>query len=238
MLIGEDYPKIELEFIGLDLLEPNAFIGDTLIFIFAIFFAYRLSKIKQPSAFFKYWRYFFIIFGIGFFLGGLGHLLYNYWGIPGKTPSWYLGIIAVFFVEKAMISIYPNDKYRKIFLSISKVKLILAIAGALAVSLFVDLESDYTQGMKVPTINSTLGLVSTLGVLGFIYARKIRGFRYFWISVLILIPAAIFQAIKLNLHQWFDKNDASHLLLIFGLFLYYAGIRSYANYLEKTSENV
>ena len=233
MRIGEDFDKIEFEFLGLDLLEPNSFIGDTLIFIVAIVLAYKTIKLGQKHVFFTYWKTFFILFGIGFFLGGLGHLLYNYWGIPGKTPSWYLGILAVFFIEKAMISIYPNEERKKLFLTISKVKLVLALTAALIVSIFVDLEADYTKGMQVPTINSTIGLVSTLGILGYSYSKKIKGFNYFWMSVLILIPAAVFQGIKINFHQWFDKNDASHLLLIVGLFFYFAGIKSYAKHIAK-----
>ncbi len=103
MLIGSDYPKIEFEAFGLDLVEPNAMYGDALICFVALFIAYKLSKMPIQNTFFKSWRYFFIIFGIGFFFGGLGHMMYNYWGLPGKYTSWYSGIFASFFIERAMI---------------------------------------------------------------------------------------------------------------------------------------
>lgn len=233
MLVGEDFPKIEFDFLGLDLLEPNTFIGDTLIFVFALYFIYKLRPFVKQHVFFLYWRNFFLLFGVGFFLGGLGHLLYNYWGIPGKTPSWFLGIIAVFYIEQAMISIHPKEKIKKLLSRLSRIKLLLAVVAALLVSIYVDLEADYSKGMLVPTINSTLGLFSTLGFLGFYYSRENKGFNYFWISVLILIPAAVFQALKISFVQWFDKNDVGHILLIVGMFFYYAGIKAYVKGRER-----
>lgn len=239
MLIGQDFDKIEFEFLGLDLLEPNSFIGDFLIFIVAMVFAYKTFRFGKQNVFFVNWTYFFLIFGVGFLLGGLSHLLYNYWGIPGKTPSWYLSILAVFFLEKAMISLHQNKGRKRLFLTLSKVKLGLALVAALAVSIFVDLEADYSKGMQVPTINSTIGLAATLGFLAYTYSKKIKGFKYFLISVPILIPAAFFQAMKINFHPWFDKNDATHTLIFISTLFYFAGIKSYAKYVSKTkiSEN-
>ena len=233
MLIGEDFDKIEFEFLGLNMQEPNTFIGDMLLFLFAAFFAYKLRKLRKTGAFFNYWYLFYIIFGLGFFLGGFGHLFYEYLGIPGKTPSWYLGFFSVYFIERAMISIHPNARLKKLLFKIGNAKLVLVLVAELAVSFFVDLEADYSRAMIIPTINSTLGLVLTLGVLGYFYAKKTPGLKFFWLSVLVQFPAAFFQIMKINIHPWFDKNDASHLLLLFGLFCYFAGIRNYQKSLQK-----
>lgn len=226
MLIGENYDKIEFEMFGLELLEPNAFIGDTLLFLFSLYFFYRI-RTKQSNEFTRNWQGFYLLFGFSFLFGGLGHLLYNYWGIPGKTPSWYLSVIAVFCVEMAMISLVANTKAKKIYALLSKVKLVLAVAGVTVVLWVVDLEADYSKGMLVPTLNSTLGLVCTLGILGYRFSKEIPEFHYLWISVLVLFLAALIQAMKINLHPWFDKNDAGHVLLLLSLWMYYKGIRAY-----------
>ena len=52
MLIGRDYDKIEFSFLGLDLLEPNAFIGDTIILITAIIIALKIKKIQSTKCIF------------------------------------------------------------------------------------------------------------------------------------------------------------------------------------------
>ena len=77
MLIGSDFDKIEFSFLGLDLLEPNAFIGDTLILITAITLGYKTKKINKHLPVFINWNFFFWWFGIGMFLGGSGPLMFT-----------------------------------------------------------------------------------------------------------------------------------------------------------------
>lgn len=225
MLIGADFPKIEFELLGLELLEPNSFIGDTVLFIFSVYAANQVARIQKPSLFHKSWFLFFIVFGTSFLLGGFGHLLYNYWGIPGKTPSWFLGVIAVYFIERAMISLMEREALKRALNIVSKIKLTLALISVFIVLVLVDLEADYSKGMIVPTINSTIGLVGTLGVLAIALSKRINGMSPLILSVIILIPAAVIQGMKINLHPWFDKNDFSHVLLLIALFLYIKGIK-------------
>lgn len=233
MLIGEDYPKIEFQAFGLDLVEPNAMVGDSIICAVALIIAYKLGKMPIQNTFFKSWRLFFIIFGIGFFFGGLGHMMYNYWGLPGKYASWYSGIFAAFFIERAMISIHESEKFKSIFNKIITGKLILALMGATAVFMFVDLEVDPSLGLRVPTLNTTIGLLFALGYLGFKYSKTITpGFKFLWISIIILIPTAFLQTMKISFHQWFDRNDASHILLIIGLLMYFVSIKAYQRFLS------
>ena len=227
MLIGENYDKIEFELFGMELLEPNAFIGDTLLFLVSFYFYYKIGRSKKLDVFTLNWQRFYLLFGISFFLGGFGHVLYNYWGIPGKTPSWYLSVLAVFCIETAMIFLCENEKIKGLLSVISKVKLILALLGVTTVLITVDLMADYSKGMLVPTINSTIGLVGTLGLLGYQLSKKIPGFRFLWMSIFVLLPAALIQVMKINVHPWFDKNDVGHLLLILSLWVYYRGIRAY-----------
>jgi len=230
MRIGEDFDKIEFEVFGLELLEPNAFIGDLLVFIVAIILAFKVSKMNRNEPFFKYWRLFFIVFGVGFLFGGFGHLFYNYWGVQGKTPAWYLGLISTLLVEKAMISIHPSEKFRSTFNIVAYVKFCLALAAALYVSFFIDLAADYTVGLKVPTINTSVGLIITIGYFCYLFIKKIAGFWFFLLGLLTLIPVAVIQSMKLNLHQLMDRNDISHVLLIIAIICYYFGVKSYAEY--------
>ena len=53
MLIGKDFDKIEFSFLGLNLLEPNAFIGDSIILITAIFLASKLRRFDMSNPFLK-----------------------------------------------------------------------------------------------------------------------------------------------------------------------------------------
>lgn len=233
MLIGADYDKIEFQLFGLELLEPNAFIGDMIIAFFAFLFAYKVSKLNQ-SVFTKNWKIFFFLFGILFFFGGFGHLMYNYWAIPGKYTGWFLGIITVFYIETAMLSFIKKDKLRNVLLIASKIKLVLALIGEVLVISLIDLTQDFSVAMQIPTINSTFGLILTLVVLSYHYTKTLNpNFRFFIFSVIVMLPAVFFRALKINIAPWFDKNDVSHLVLFIGLILYYVGVKRVAGY-QKT----
>jgi hypothetical protein len=103
------------------------------------------------------------------------------------------------------------------------------------VFVFVDISQDPQKGLIVPTINTIIGLGLVVGTMGYYYQKTISpSFKYLWISTLVLIPTAIIQSKKINIHQWFDRNDVSHILLIVSLFLYYKAIKGYS---EKLTEH-
>lgn len=240
MLIGTDYPKIEFELFGLHLVEPNAFIGDAIIFLVALYFYFKIQKLEtiQPSAFLKNWRKFYLWFGFSFLAGGFGHLLYNYTGVPGKIPSWLIGMFAPFFIEQAMISIYPKIEKRTLFSKISLIKLVVFLIAESIVLLTVDISDAPEKGLILPTISSTVGLLICLGVLGFFYQKHIHpSFIFLWMSMFILILSAIPQALKINPSQYFDRNDISHIFLLTGLVLYNQTIRNYRKF-HNSSESL
>lgn len=229
MIIGEDYPVIEFNLFGLDLVEPNAFIGDFILFSVSIILAFIIRKKYTKNTFFHSWYIFFLIFGFSFLFGGIGHTFYNYLGLFGKYPSWYLGMIAVFFIEKAMISIHPSQFFQRNARIFSVVKLLLAVVAETLVFLFADLEQDVSIGLKVPSINTFIGLVFSLGYLGYVYTKiYTKGFNYHIISVFVLIPTAIVQTLKISFAQWFDRNDISHIFLLTALILYFLGVKAYS----------
>jgi len=237
MLIGSDFDKIQFQLFGLDLAEPIGFLGDVLISCFAFYFAFKTYRLYR-TPFTKNWFFFFVLFGIGFIMGGFGHLFYNYWGTPGKYIGWFTGIIYVFFIEQAMLPFLKNVKIKKTLLLLSRFKLVLAFLAQVYVVLTVDLYPDYSFGMKVPTINSTLGLVYCLGVLGYVFSKNThQSFANFYYSVLVMFPAVIIQGLKINISQWFDKNDASHLMVFIGLFFYFRGVKEVSNYQKSLSNN-
>lgn len=237
MLIGQDFEKIKFNLFGLDLVEPNALMGDTIILLVALFLAYKTHKLAKNRPFFIYWKWFYIIFGLGFFAGGLGHAIFNYWGVPGKYASWLIGIVAVVFIELAMISVYPNESKRKLLKNIAYIKLILALIVELIALGTLDLSVDPSKGLIVPTISSVIGLGLVLGGLSVYYQRAIdSSFRYLWWSTLVLIPNTAIQGMKINIHPWFDRNDFSHVLLITGCFLYMLTIRAYSKVHDFQSE--
>lgn len=226
MKIGSDFDKIEWEFLGLKLLEPNALIGDLLLFTLSILFYIKIRK-EATNLFITYWSRFFLVFAISFIIGGFGHVLFNYTRIAGRIPSWFFGLITPFWIEQAMILLWPQPKTRKLLQQISLVKTVFFLFGLTAYVLVCFNSLSLTTGMIFPTYNAVIGLGGSLGILAVIYQRRFdNNFKYLWYGALSFFPSAIIQGIKFNLYPWFDRNDLSHLLLLFGLFFYYKGLRS------------
>jgi len=226
MRIGSNYDKIEWKVFNLDLLEPIGFFGDLIIAAFCFYFAYKILKMNTKVRFFYYWRWFFITFGISMIVGSFGHLLYNYTGAFGKWFGWLGSLITSIFLEMAFISIYPNTKIKKNLYVISYVKLVLMFIIELLILSFADIDKNQALGLIVPSINFFIGIGFCAGYLGYYYQKTIsENFKYFWIGVLVLVPTTILQLLKINPHQYFDRNDLSHLILILSLILFYQGLK-------------
>jgi len=226
MRIGSNYDKIEWKVFNLDLLEPIGFFGDLIIAGFCFYFAYKILKMNTKVLFYNYWRLFFIIFGIAIILGAFGHLLYNYTGAFGKWFGWLGSLISSIFLEMAFISIYPNTKVKKILYVISYVKLVLMFIIELLILSYAEIDKNQALGLIVPSINFFLGIGFCAGYLGYYCQKTIsENFKYFWIGFLVLVPTILLQLFKINPHQYFDRNDLSHIIVILSFILFYQGVK-------------
>jgi len=235
MRIGEDYEKMEFTFMNLELLEPNAFISDTLIMVVGIFLGILVTRNnkKITTPFFNYWKWLFFVYGVGFFFGGLGHVFFGYWGALGKYFPLIFGAAIPLFIEHAMITLLPEEKQKSLMLA-SKVKFIIATIALTLVVIFVKGEKTLPALLLVPSINSFIGFVLACGVLGLRFGKSItKSFYLLAFTVPLLVPAAIFQMMKISFHPWFDRSDASHFLLMISLILYYYTVEGYRKHLLK-----
>ena len=233
MLFGTDFDKIEFQIFGLNLVEPNAFIGDYILGFFSIYLAIKINRLNSEMPFFKNWKLFFVTLGTGFFLGGIGHSMFLYFGVYGKYSGWLLSIISVTYLEAAILSIHPNTEKGKLLFVISKIKMFVAISLEIGVLVFVNLTNDPQLGLWVPLINSGIGFIFCLGYISHKYQKIItNSFRSLKIALVLMFPAAIIQYFKISIYPWLDRNDVGHFLLAITFFMYWKAIKGYHNYLE------
>lgn len=225
-MIGQDYPKIEWQFAGLDLLEPNAMIGDLILFSTALVLAAKIKTNYPQNDFYTNWIRFYRVFGWSFLFGGFGHLFYNYLGLWGKYPSWLLGMVATYFLTKGMLSLWPNIQQKAIFKKMALVLLGIGLLSELLVFIWVDMTIDQSKGLIIPSVISGIGLIFSLVFVGIRYQRLYHsGYQYLWMAAALLFPSSIILSQKINLHQWFDRNDFSHVLLLLSLILYFVALQ-------------
>jgi len=225
-MIGADFEKIQFVLFGLDLIEPMAIITDTILGVISVWFGWKLTKFNSNHPFRTYWIWFFLVFGIGAFVGGLGHTFFNYWGIPGKFPSWIAGPISIYLLEQAMISVHPSDERIDQFKLISFWKMVLVYLAFSLVCIYAPIEKNPQLAFLPTAINTILGVSLTAGLLGRYYTKNLQPeYRYFILGVLVMLPTAFIFLLKINLHAWFDKNDLSHILMIIGITYFYIGAK-------------
>ena len=225
-MIGADFEKIHFVLFGLDLLEPMALITDTILGVLSVVLGLLLSKIKIDIPFRTYWIWFFLVFGVGAFLGGLGHTFYLYWGLAGKFPSWIAGPLSIFLLEQALIAVHPNMERLRLYKLLSFWKMVLVYIAFAIVCYIAPEEKKATLPFLPIAINTILGVILTAALLGNYYSKIIAiEFKYFVFGVIILLPTAFIFLMKVNLHQWFDKNDLSHVLMMIGFFYFNLGVK-------------
>ncbi len=225
MLIGEDFEKLRIELFGYTIIEPNALITDTLMAAVSLFFAYSLFKKNPQTPFLSKWYYFFLIFGISSFSGGLGHSFYLYWGVAGKFFNWISGILAIYILEQAMLMLLKKDSKYKTYQNLLHLKLFLTIIAFTAVCITQPIQLKPQLAFIPIALNTFIGVIVTVGILGYRFSRtRDVNYKYFYYGVLIMLPSAVFFFFKINLQPWFDKNDFSHVLFALGIGFFYWGI--------------
>ena len=204
---------IEFELFGLTLQEPMALLTNWLMSVFCLYAYMSLkSSIKINII---YWKWFFLIFSISTFFGGLSHLFFQYFGIEGKYINWVTGVISGYYLGKAMLFHFEDNRNRKkseIFLIIKSIVL-LVIALYLKKFIFI-------------AIDAIITYVYFTGILGYIlYKKGVHEMRFMVIGVLIGLPSAFIFILKINPHKWLNKDDLSHLLMLGCLYFIFKGVK-------------
>lgn len=233
-MIGADFEKIHFVLFGLNLVEPMAFITDLILGSISIYFAFKVRQIQSNLPFYTYWRCFFIVFGYGAILGGIGHTFFNQLGVAGKFPSWICGPLTVYCVEQAMISIHPIEKRFNLFKLLSALKMFVVYIIFSVICINAPIAEKVGLPFLPIAINTIIGISFSAGLLALWYKKKISTkFKYFYLGVLVMLPASAIFLLKINLHQWFDKNDLSHILMIAGIIYFYIGISKVSKGLKE-----
>ena len=190
------------------------------------FICYFLLKNPSRIKFVSYWKKFFLVFGISTIFGGLGHLLFYYFGTPGKFPCWFLGFVSSFLATKAFFSVdIVSDKARKnadIFLWIKTIAL-MSCAFILQNFIFIIIDSAITYLF----IGGGLGLRY--------YKNGITSLKYSLIAIGLLIPPVFIFLLKLSPHIWFNKDDLSHMFMIGTIIFFYLGANHFSKHFANCS---
>ncbi len=205
---------IEFSWLGLNLQEPMALITNWILASFSFFAFWSLKK--GVSRFQDLWKMFYLVLGVSMLFGGLGHLFFQYTGIPGKFPSWTGGVLAGIYASFAMISLLNTRETQK------KIEILVLIKSVtLLIIAFV------TQKFLFVAIDTSITYLFFCGYLGIRLSRNNwQGVKFIYLGVLVLIPSAIIFGMKINIHRWLNKDDLSHVLMLGCIIFFFLGVRA------------
>lgn len=213
---------------GLNLQEPMALILNWIIASFCVYAFFKLNRFNNKAN--SYWRMFYLFFGISTFFGGLGHVFFLYTGIPGKFPSWIFGALANGFAALGVLNFKGISKPTTIAYYLVWIKCALLVVISMVTQKFIFIAID-----AIVTYLCYTGIY-----LLFLQSRTL--FRYFiskfLIGVVILLPSAFFFILKINLHDWLNKDDVSHILMLIAIVFFYQGLKEWGHNHQKQLQDV
>lgn len=208
---------IKFTFAGLKLQEPMALLTNWLISLFCLYAYFNIYKDKSEEV--EHWKRFFIVFSISTFFGGLGHLFFQYWGIPGKFPNWITGVLSGYFAGKAIIVRMTNELSKK------NLERILIVKCALFISLAI-----FFQKFIFVAVDAIVTYITFCGIIAYmLYKNGKEEMKYMVYGVLVSLPAVFIFLLKINPHIWFNKDDLSHILMLFCVMFFYLGVKKLAH---------
>lgn len=208
--------KVSFELFGLTLLEPLSSLMNWVLAALCIYFYFQLKN--REDQYLKYWSWFFLMFGLSFFFGGISHLFYEYVGLKGKIPGWSCSVLAVAVGEMAMVLDVADEKKRRVFIS-----LIRSMVFATFVMLFLDLS--FTWVMV-----HTAGFWVFVGVLAVQRWRAGQtGYKYFLQGMSFLLVMAVVKIGEVDIDPaWFNRDDIAHFIMLGMYWMFYRGVEETA----------
>lgn len=216
---------IKFSFAGLTLQEPMALITNWLIALFCFYVVFRIRWSESYSS--QTFRKFYLVLGTSMIFGGLGHVLFDYFGFWGKYPSWILGTLSGFYLGKGVLHYWKDHKSYHFFNYLLIIKSIILLVLTLVTFKFIYL-----------TIDITLTYLLYSGYMALSLWKKDKNeMKYFVYGVIILFPSLFIYLFKVDLHRFLNREDLSHVFMLACIVFFYFGVKKInLNYAKISSK--
>jgi hypothetical protein len=196
--------------------EPVTVLTDYIITLLCLLFFFRLKNENKVVSQ-KYWKAFFLFFGVSTFVGGFSHALFAiHEGFVYKSFWITMQVLNGFAVYSAQQATYntvlQNNEKREVWKKSYIIQLVLFL---IAVFVF--------QNFLVVVLDNAIGLIPVM-VLHFMDSKNPRVSKLIANGILISFLTAFVHGAKLSLGAYFNFNDISHVLIMLSLFVVFLGV--------------
>ena len=211
-----------LNFYGNTVYEPVTVLTDLILCAFCLIFAIKMHK--QDT---KIWSLFFLSMAIATLTGGLAHGLYDHEKSDIKMISSVFGIIAVFFASISSTKLIIHENLKKMMNALICIELVTF--------LFLITQNN---DMKIVAVNGTIGFLFIIAPIHLNPSiRKNNGSKLILYGICVNGVAGLVHNFTLSPYKWFNHNDLSHLIMLYGLFLFAKGAIQLKSEVPQLVEN-
>lgn len=196
--------------------EPVTVLTDYIITFFCFIFFFRLKN-ENKSVSVKYWKAFFLFFGISTLVGGCSHALFAIHEGLGYKSFWIaMQVLNGFAVYSAQLATYhtvlQKTESREIWKQSYAIQLIVFL-----ITVFI------FQNFLVVVLDNAIGLIPIM-ILHFMDLKNPRASKLIANGILISFLTAFVHGTKLSIHAYFNFNDISHVLIMISLSVVFLGV--------------
>ncbi len=216
--VTEKFIQPSIEILNTRIDEPITTATDLILAAICFYAFFQIRKLENKGKVKKYFKYYFLILGLGAATGGLfGHAFLYRLSEGWKLVSWVLTLGSVALIANALMEIARPFVKPGIYRFLSMFNVLIFV-----LALFFTLWSMAFAPVKYYTI---FGMVVMVGSLCYFIYRKTenKGVLVLMSAVGVGILSAIIFSFEWGLSPWFNHNDISHIILSVSAFSLYKG---------------
>ncbi len=214
VLTNLEQPSIDFLHLRID--EPITTATDLILAAICFYAFFRIRKLEYTGRVKWYFKYYFLILGLGTLFGGLfGHAFLYLLSEEWKLVSWVLILASVALMAHALVEMAKPLVRPRICRVISRFNLFV-----FAVALFFTV---WSLAFSPVTYYSIYGMLVVVGSFSFYIYRKTgsRGMLILLGAVLVGFISALIFRFEWGLSPWFNHMDISHVILGISIYSFY-----------------
>jgi len=220
----QNYLQPSVEILNVRVDEPVTSLTDLVLAAICFYAFFRINKIDVAGRIKIYFKYYFLLLGIGALTGGLlGHAFLYRIAEGWKLVSWVCTLSTVILLASALMDIARPFLKPGISKTITMVNALIFI-----IALILTLWSGAFAPVKYYMI---FGMVVLVGYLSSVVYRetKNRGVLVLMGAVGVGIFSAVVFSFEWGFSPWFNHRDVSHMILIISAYILYRGASQIMN---------
>ncbi|MCD6066381.1 MAG: hypothetical protein K0S33_1207 [Bacteroidetes bacterium] len=215
------HPRVKETFVdifGIHIQEPVTIFTNLLITLTGVCMYFKLRRHAPKATLNRYWRLFFLFFGLNAAVGFITHGFKSYFA--GEAFYYVFlcmnlaSVPITFFLLKADVE---NTELKQ---DVKKnLNIVIFVASAIFVIITV-----LTNTFGVVKISAGISILTTIVVHMYTQRKGYAGSGDIAFGFGFSILALIVHGARLSVSEWFNFKDISHVIMIISLFLIYKGV--------------